>query len=118
MNIRQLIIQILILLVYWLLEKLWSKIRSYGHSGHQRVHYPAGWTILMLVLIWWKVGTYYFAFPAAVLSALGLFLAIIQRHHNGEFLYARFWTSYWRLACLITFVAFAFANILPPLPTA
>ncbi|KRN58680.1 DUF3397 family protein [Limosilactobacillus secaliphilus] len=118
MKIHQLLIQLLILIIYWLIEKLWSKIRSSNRPGRKRVHYPAAWTILLLLLIWWKVGTYYFAYPAAILSLFGLILACLQRYQTGEFLYSRFWIAYWRLACLMTVVFFVFANLLPPLPTA
>lgn len=118
MHIRQLIIQILILAAYWLLEKLWAKIRSFNNPGHRRVHYPLGWSILLLFLTWWKVGTYYFAYPAAILAALGLLLATSQRLQNDEFLYSRFWRSYWRITCLLSVAALVFANLLPPLPTA
>lgn len=118
MKIRQLLIQILILLAYWMLERLWARIRSFNSSAPRRVHYPAVWSILMLLLTWWKVGTYYFAYPLAILTALGLILATAQRLRNGEFLYPRFWRTYWRLTCLLSFAALIFANLLPPLPTA
>lgn len=118
MHIRQLFIQILILLAYWVLERLWARIRSFNNPRHRQVHYPVCWSILLLFLTWWKVGTYYFAYPVAILAALGLLLATFQRLQNGEFLYSRFWRSYWRLTCLISFAALVFANLLPPLPTA
>lgn len=118
MHIRQLFIQILILLAYWVLERLWARIRSFNNPGHRQIHYPVCWSILLLFLTWWKVGTYYFAYPVAILAALGLLLATFQRLQNGEFLYSRFWRSYWRLTCLILFAALVFANLLPPLPTA
>lgn len=118
MHICQLFIQILILLAYWVLERLWARIRSFNNPGHRQIHYPVCWSILLLFLTWWKVGTYYFAYPVAILAALGLLLATFQRLQNGEFLYSRFWRSYWRLTCLISFAALVFANLLPPLPTA
>lgn len=118
MQIRQLFIQLLILAAYWLVEKLWSMIRSLNQPKGKRVHYPAAWTILMLLLTWWKVGTYYFAYPAVILAIMGIVLACIQRINSGEFLYTRFWPAYWRLGCLAAFVALVFANLLPPLPTA
>lgn len=118
MNYKKLLIEIIVLVMFWLVEKLWSQITHIGRTEyHHRVHHFASWMILLFIMTWWLLGSYYIAYPLFLIMLVGLVLAVWQWGWGHEFIYRRYWQKFWRYNSLIIIASFIFANIFSKLPT-
>lgn len=118
MNYQRLLIEVLVLIVYWVIEKLFSMVFINLKIGRQDyIHHPSAWTILLLILTWWNLGYYYIAYPIMLLSLLGISIVGIQLVRHHEFLYQRFWPIFWRWACLLMIFSYIISIFCFRLPT-
>lgn len=118
MNYQRLLIEILILIVYWVIEKLFSMVFKNLRIGHQGfIHHPGMWTILLLLLTWWNLGYYYIAYPILIVAIFGIVIVIRELIIHREFLFRRFWPLFWRGCCLLMICSYLISIFCFRLPT-
>lgn len=118
MNLKKILIEVLILVIFWLIEKLWYMItHANHHSQRHQVHHFSLWMILLLMMTWWQLENYYFAYPVAIIMIIGIILAIYEWGWRHEFIYQWYWRRFWRYNSLVIVVSFIVANVLPNIPT-
>lgn len=118
LNYQRILIEVLIILCYWFVEKRFSLVFINLKLGKQgRIHHPIVWTILLFALTWWNLGYYYIAYPLILIALLGIGLVVKQLISNHEFLYRPFWQQFWILGVglmIVSYVVSIFVVISPP----
>ncbi|MDY3701971.1 MAG: hypothetical protein SO061_00195 [Limosilactobacillus coleohominis] len=118
MNYQRILIEVLIILCYWFVEKLFSLVFINLKLGKQgRIHHPIVWTILLFALTWWNLGYYYIAYPLILIALLGIGLVIKQLISNHEFLYRPFWQQFWILGVGLMIISYVVSIFCCHLPT-
>lgn len=112
MNYRMAFLQIILLIILWLLEKLARKV-----FRHQARHSLILWTVVLWLLSAYNIDSlYWIAYPIALWMVVALLLIIGQTIHYHEFIYRRYWLVFWRLSVIIaviTYVGSLFCQNLP-----
>lgn len=117
MNYKTIFIEIIVLAMFWVIEKLWFQISRGNRPQRVRVHNLASWMILLFIMTWWRLGNYYIAFPLALIMLIGIILAVWQWGRKHEFLYRSYWQKFWLYNSAVIIISFLFANIFTKLPT-
>lgn len=118
LNYQRILIELLIIVCYWFIEKMFYMVfLNIKKPRRTVIHHPSSWTIIMLILACWNLGYYYLAYPLIVISLLGIGLVIKQFMFNHEFLYQRFWPSFWNLGCLLMVISYVVSIFCHQLPT-
>lgn len=118
MKVKTILIEVIILAIFWLAEKLWYMVtHANHHSKRGQVHHFSLWMVLLLLITWWRLGSYYFAYPVTIIMLIGICLAIYQWGWHHEFIYHWYWQRFWRYSSVVILVGFLAANFIPSLPT-
>lgn len=118
MNYQRALIEILIIICYWFVEKMFFMVFVNAKNRSQaRIHHPSIWAILLLILTWWNLGYYYIAYPIIIIAGLGIILVMKQLIGQHEFLYRIFWPSFWNLSCLLMVISYVISIFCYQLPT-
>lgn len=118
MNYQRVLIELLIIICYWFVEKLFYMVfMNIKKPRTSLIHHPSAWTILLLLLTWWNLGYYYIAYPLIIISLLGIILVLKQFSTNHEFLYHRFWSAFWKWGCLLMVFSYVISIFCYQLPT-
>lgn len=118
LNFQRLLIELLILVCYWFVEKLFFMVFvNMKITKRGMVHHPSAWMILFLILAWWNLGYYYIAYPLLLIALLGIGLVVKQVVAQHEFLYSQFWPTFWNLGCGVTIISYVVSIFCHNLPT-
>lgn len=116
MDYRLTLLQVVVLVILWLLEKLIHRIfQRYWRGRHPHLWWL--WTILLWIFIGQNFASlYWLAYPIAVWMVWAIGLVIMQAVHNHEFIYRRYWPIFWRLSAwyaILVFIISTFCHHLP-----
>lgn len=118
MDYQRLLIEIIIIICYWVIEKLFSLLFINLKVGRQGfIHHPSIWTILFGILTWWNLGYYYIAYPVLILALFGIIIVVRELVNRHEFLYQRFWPIFWRGGCVLMIFSYVVSVFCYHLPT-
>lgn len=116
MKFQQTLLQLLILLVLFFIEKLAHRVFK-RYWSERAPHVWWLWTVILWLFISHNFASLYWcAYPVAIWMAWAIILVILQATHNHEFIYRRYWPVFWRLSAwyaLIVFIVSQFAVHLP-----
>lgn len=112
-SIRIIILEIILLVVVGIAERLLFKIRY--HAKSKRVqHLWWLWTVIFWLLTIFNLGCYWPAYPLAIWMVLALILIVLQIAHNHEFIYRRYWPVFWRFSAYYALLVYLGGLIISP----
>lgn len=100
MNYRQILFEVLMIIGYWLLEKLAVMLFKPAKK-----HANWLWSILLLAISLWNLGPYWFCYVLIVWMVLSIVLIFWQLLGNHQFIYRQYWPAFWRITTVMAFVA-------------
>lgn len=112
MMVRQLLMEVVIIVGYFLLEKLTVKLFKLKTSTNVWV-----WTAMLMVLSLLNFGIYWYSYVLIVWMALGIGLIFLQLKADHQFLYRIYWPAFGRISMVIAIFAFITSLFGTYLPT-
>lgn len=92
---KKILVEILIVLLFYLLERVWRVVRLKRPFG---AHQHWIWSVLWWVLAVLNLGGYWIAYPLIGWMVIGIGLIFVQAIGNHQFVYATYWPVFWRLS--------------------